>query len=65
MELCLNSCIRGYQVIWNGVLGQVLLTEGELATQHGRDRQACRSSEFKKTLWQDSRAPTKKNFKIV
>ena len=45
--------------------GQVLLAEGELATQRGRDRQACRSSEFEETLWQDSRAPTKKNFEIM
>ena len=30
----------GYHVIWNGVLGQVLLTKGELATQRGRDRHA-------------------------
>ena len=32
MGLCQDSCICGYHVIWNAVLGQVLLTEGELAT---------------------------------
>ena len=31
MELRQDSCIRGYHVIWNAVLGQVLLTEGDLA----------------------------------
>ena len=40
MELRRDCYICGYHVIWNGVLGQVLLTEGELATQHGRDRHA-------------------------
>ena len=39
MELRQNSCIRGYHIIWNGVLGQVLLTKGELATQRGREWQ--------------------------
>ena len=55
MELHQNSCVHGYHVIWNAVLGQVLLTEGELATQRGHDHQACRSSEFKETLRQDSK----------
>ena len=32
MELRQDSCIHGYHVIWNAVLGQVLLTKGELAT---------------------------------
>ena len=31
---------HGYHVIWNGVLGQVLLTKGELTTQRGRDHNA-------------------------
>ena len=40
MELRQDSFIRGYHVIWNGFLGQVLLTKGELATQRGCDRHA-------------------------
>ena len=39
MELRQDSCIHGYHVIWNAVLGQVLLTKGELATQRGREWQ--------------------------
>ena len=38
MELCQDSCIRGYHIIWNAVLRQVLLTKGELAMQHGHNR---------------------------
>ena len=40
MELLQDSFIHGYHVICNGVLGQVLLTKGELATKRGRDRHA-------------------------
>ena len=40
MELRQDSFIRGYHIIWKGVLGQVLLTKGELATQCGCDRHA-------------------------
>ena len=65
MELRQDSRIHGYHIIWNGVLGQIQLTEGELATQCGTNRQAWRSIEFKETLWQDSRVPTKKNFEHV
>ena len=68
-EIYLEWPIRGYHIICNGVLGQILLTKGVLATQRGRDCQACHSSEFEETLWltlwQDSRAPTKKNFEIM
>ena len=31
---------RGYHVIWNEILGQVLLIKRKLATQRGRDRHA-------------------------
>ena len=40
MELRQDSCIHGYHALWNAVLGQVLLTEGEVSTQRGHDRHA-------------------------
>ena len=37
MELRQNSCIRGYHIIWNAILGQVLLTKVELVILRGCD----------------------------
>ena len=39
VELCQDSFIHGYHIVWNAVLGQVLLTKGEIATQRGREWQ--------------------------
>ena len=64
MELRQDSCIHGYHVIWNAVLGQVLLTKGELAMQSGRDRHAVAVSSKKHSCKTVPRAPTKKKFEV-
>ena len=61
MGLCQNSCILATMKYGMEFWGKFyILTKGELATQRGHDCLACHSSEFEETVWQDSRAPTKK-----